>query len=185
MKCAVQLGDIAEQLLEITDQLTDDMSEYSIFEFGYTDDGRLAEVRLRKLTIMAATIYLTINAVRVSEEIDDTSSELICRHIEQVLNDAFIRTSEGTPYYVFPIGDYLDDHGLTAKDLAYEIYTAIHEAFLVTESFDSVPYQEIVSYFMEIPEDIELYDFTLTEQFRYRLGVNPDGRVRGLMVIVG
>lgn len=185
MRYAVPLGDIAEQLFEITDQLFEDIWRYTIFDFGYSDDAKLAEVRLRKLTAVATTIYLTVNAVRVTEEMDDTTETIICQQIEHVLNDVFVRTVDGTPYYVFPICDYLDDHGLNANDLAREIYLTIHDAFMSHEAFEASAYLEIVNWIMDIPEDIDLYDFTLSEQFRYRLGVNPDGRIRGIMIIAG
>lgn len=183
MKFVVLLTDISEQLLEITDQISSELLHYSIFNVGYKDDENIAQVRLRKLTIMSVMIYLTITAVRVSEEMDETTERIVTTQIEHVINDTFIRSTDGTPYHVYPIIDYLDEYNLTSADLAIELYDAINDSFLSTETFDSAAYQEIVSYFMDIPDDIDLYDFTLAERFRYRLGANADGRIRGLMVI--
>lgn len=185
MKYAVQLVDIAEQLHEVTDVMRDEIMTYSIYDVEYADDSSTANMRLRMLMSTTVAIYLTISAVRIIEEMDDASEDVICTNIEHLLNSLFIRTTDGTPYFVFPLCDYMDDHGFTPRDLAEELYAIIHDSFLSTEAFDSEAYQEIVSFFMEIPEDIDLYDFTLAEQFRYHLGMDSNGLVRGLMVIVG
>lgn len=184
MKYAVQLADISEQLHEVTDSMRDEVMLYSIYDMGYTDNGGIANARMRKLMAVTVAIYLSVSAVRVSEEMDEDSADIICVQIEHALNDMFIRTTEGTPYFVYPFREYMDDHGITSQGLAEELYVTIHEAFLSTEAFDSEAYQEIVSFFMEIPEDIDLFDFTLAKQFRYRLGMDSNGLVRGLMVIV-
>jgi len=169
----------------VTDVMREEIMLYSIFDMGYTDEGGMAAMRMRKLLAVTAAIYLSVTAVRVSEEMDDDSEDIIRTQIEHALNDMFIRTTDGTPYFVYPFREYMDDHGLTSRSLADELYTVIHEAFLSTEAFDSEAYQEIVSFFMDIPEDIDLYDFTLATQFRYRLGMDSNGLVRGLLVIVG
>lgn len=184
MRYAVQLADIAEQLHEVTDAIREEVLLYSIYDIGYTDNGGLANSRLRKLMAVSVAIYLTVSAVRVSEEMDEDTEDIICTQIEHALNDMFIRTTDGTPYFVYPFREYMDDHGITAQGLAEELYTIIHDSFLSTEAFDSEAYQEIVSFFMDIPENIDLYDFTLATQFRYRLGIDSTGLVRGLMVIV-
>lgn len=177
MKYVVRLADISEQLLEVTDHITPELIGTSVFDADYFEAGGLASSRLRKLITYVSAIYVLLVAIRVTDDVDVKTSDIIHRHIEHTLSEVFYRDNE----LIYPLSDYDASIG----ELAHELYDSVHDAFLATESFDAMAFQEIVNYIMDIPNDIDLYDFTLIENYRFLIGMGEDRKIRGTLIIVG
>ena len=186
MRYAILLQDIAESVLEASDWMVPEVHASEL----YSDLLRIASTsierrRIDRIISISICIYLTVSAIREGSDYCDMTSEIIHRAIEHHINEAYVRTSDGTPYYVEPIMSYLDTNPReTSRTIAHDLYTLIDDAFLNTEVFDSEPYQYIVTHLNEIPDDAQLFEYSHSHEFRYQLYVLPSGLIDGMMVVL-
>lgn len=176
MKFAVLLEDIAAQLFEIADQLwSDGMS--GLFGGAYVGTEKR---RVRKLYLAATAIYLIVSAIRDKEDLDAAGRRLIEQHIEHYINSRFDFDCE----LVEPMGSYLTTHDMSVADLVKEIVDEIDVAFVTTQTFESVPYTEIVSILGDQVETEHMYRFSRTTLMRFYIDIKKSNNIEGMVVVV-